>query len=86
MEATQAQKRRLPDVSGEDVVTFSAEVPSPELEAFLPVELGAEDGGVMKQFTVEFTAKVKFPPVNGAYGNYTPSKFAQQYVQEENVG
>ena len=48
--------------------------------------LVAEAGGVMKQFTVEFTGKVKFPPVNGAYGNYTPSKFAQQYVQEENVG
>lgn len=66
--------------SSPEATTLSAEVPSQDLDLFLPVVLVAETKGVLTQFTVEFSGEVKFPPFNGPYGNLTTSLDAQQYV------
>lgn len=61
-----------------DGTTYSAQVPSPQLEAFLPVVLVGEQGGCERQMFVEFEGTVKYPPIKGAYGNFIPSADGQQ--------
>ena len=58
--------------------SYFTQVPSPQLEAFLPVVLITDHEGIEKQMFIAFEGTVKYRPINGAYGNFIPSADGQQ--------